>query len=105
MPEAPPALIALIETGVSLARRSSSGKLLFGRLNGVVHADLLPERIRRPRYTRAPRLSPDRIDSKTERRAGHPRFPRAAPSTRHTRYGSLYSTIASHTPGARSSAG
>jgi predicted unusual protein kinase regulating ubiquinone biosynthesis (AarF/ABC1/UbiB family) len=48
MPEAPPALLALIETGVSLARRSSSGKLLFGRLHGVVHGDLLPARIREP---------------------------------------------------------
>src|SRR3954451_10197657 len=48
MPEAPPALAALLETGISLARRSSSGKLLFGRLAGVVHADTLPERIRGP---------------------------------------------------------
>jgi predicted unusual protein kinase regulating ubiquinone biosynthesis (AarF/ABC1/UbiB family) len=46
MAEAPPALLALIETGVALARRTASGRLLFGRLNGVVHADLLPARIR-----------------------------------------------------------
>lgn len=48
MPEAPPALLALIDAGLSLARRSASGRLLYGRLAGVVHADLLPERIRRP---------------------------------------------------------
>src|SRR4051794_21952194 len=48
MPEAPPALASLFETGMALARRSASGKLLFGRLAGVVHADTLPDRIREP---------------------------------------------------------
>src|SRR4051794_14852936 len=48
MPEAPPALRALVETGVSLARRTTSGRVLFGRLAGVVHADLLPDRLREP---------------------------------------------------------
>src|SRR4051794_177734 len=48
MPEAPSSLRTLIDTGVSLARRSTSGRLLFGRLAGVVHADLLPDAIREP---------------------------------------------------------
>src|SRR4051794_38593934 len=48
MPEAPPSLRALVETGVSLARRTTSGRVLFGRLAGVVHADTLPDRLKAP---------------------------------------------------------
>src|SRR3954470_24036156 len=48
MPEAPPALRALFETGVALAHRTTSGRVLFGRLAGVVHPDTLPDRLRDP---------------------------------------------------------
>src|SRR3954451_15552232 len=48
MPDAPSSLRALLETGVTLARRTPSGRVLFGRLAGVMHADTLPERLRDP---------------------------------------------------------
>jgi ABC1 atypical kinase-like domain len=48
VPETPPSLVALLDTAISLARRSTSGSLLFGRLAGVVHADTLPDRMREP---------------------------------------------------------
>src|SRR4051812_39386484 len=48
MPDAPPSLRALLETGVTLARRTTSGRVLFGRMAGVMHADTLPERLRDP---------------------------------------------------------
>src|SRR3954447_12235106 len=48
MPEAPPSLRALLETGVSLARRTTSGRVLFGRLAGVMPADTLPDRLHEP---------------------------------------------------------
>jgi ubiquinone biosynthesis protein len=72
MPEAPPALRALLDTGASLARRSASGKLLFGRLAGVVHADLLPEAVRDPvraELESALEQTATRIDAKQVERA------------------------------------
>ena len=46
MPDAPPSLAALFDTAMSLARRSASGRLLFGRLAGVVAEDAIPARVR-----------------------------------------------------------
>src|SRR4051812_251593 len=48
MPDAPSVLVSLFETGIQLAHRTTSGRVLFGRLAGVVHPDLLPERLRDP---------------------------------------------------------
>src|SRR4051794_14510309 len=48
MPDAPPVLVSLFETGIQLAHRTTSGRVLFGRLAGVVHPDTLPDRLRDP---------------------------------------------------------
>lgn len=72
MPEAPPVLVALLETGVSLARRTASGRLLFGRLEGVVHAESLPGRLREPvraELERAHAATATPIDAKAVERA------------------------------------
>jgi hypothetical protein len=46
MPEAPSSLRALLDVGMSLVRRTATGTVGLARYEPVVHADLLPERIR-----------------------------------------------------------
>ncbi len=45
MPETPP---TLLDVGVSLLRRTTSGRVLLARCANVVHADLLPDQLRGP---------------------------------------------------------
>src|SRR4051794_23035373 len=71
MTEVPPALRALFETGVALANRTTSGRILFGRLAGVVHPDILPERLREPvrgHLEDANRATATPLDAKTVER-------------------------------------
>lgn len=46
MAEAPPALRGLLEAGMGLARRTTSGRMALSRAAGVVYDELLPTRIR-----------------------------------------------------------
>src|SRR4051794_39285953 len=48
MPDAPAVLVSLFETGIQLAHRTTSGRILFGRLASVVHPDTLPDLLRGP---------------------------------------------------------
>ena len=48
MPDAPSSLLALLDVGVSLLRRTASGRVLLARYADVVHADLLPGALRDP---------------------------------------------------------
>ncbi len=72
MPDAPPVLVTLFETGIQLAHRTTSGRVLFGRLAGVVHPDLLPDRLRAPvrkELEQAYEATATRIDPKTVEKA------------------------------------
>ncbi len=46
MPEAPPPLLALLDVGAALLRRTASGRVLLARYANVVRADLLSDRVR-----------------------------------------------------------
>ena len=48
MPEVPSSVLALFDVGVSLMRRTASGRVWLARHADVLHADLLPEALRGP---------------------------------------------------------
>ena len=48
MPEVPSSVLALFDVGVSLMRRTASGRVWLARHADILHADLLPETPRGP---------------------------------------------------------
>ena len=48
MPEVPSSVLALFDVGVSLMRRTASGRVWLARHADLLHADLLPEALRGP---------------------------------------------------------